>query len=34
MRLRTYVFHVSLLELVPRNAQLATDIEAEDEEEE
>jgi hypothetical protein len=34
MRLRIYVFHVSLLEPVPRNVRLATDIEAKDEEEE
>jgi hypothetical protein len=34
MRLRTYVFYVSLLEPAPRNARLATDMEAEDEEEE
>jgi hypothetical protein len=34
MRVRTHVFHVSLLEPAPRNARLATDVEAEDEEEE
>jgi hypothetical protein len=34
MRLRTYVFYISLLELAPRNVQLATDVEAEDKEEE
>ena len=34
MRLRTYVFHISLLEPAPRNARLATDVEAEDKEEE
>jgi hypothetical protein len=34
MRLRTYVFHVSLLEPAPRNVRLAIDIEAEDKEEE
>ena len=34
IRLRTYVFHISLLELVLKNARLATDVEAEDKEEE
>jgi hypothetical protein len=34
IRLRTYVFHISLLELALKNAQLAIDIEAKDEEEE
>ena len=34
MRLRTYVFYISLLELVLKVARLATDVEAEDEEEE
>jgi len=34
IRLQTYVFHISLLELAPRNVWLATDVEAEDEEEE
>ncbi len=34
MRLRTHVFHISLLEPAPRSARLATDVEAEDEEEE
>ncbi|KAL2125782.1 hypothetical protein VTI74DRAFT_2758 [Chaetomium olivicolor] len=34
MRLRTNVFHISLLEPAPKNARLETDIEAEDEEEE
>ncbi len=34
MRLRTYVFYISLLELVLQNVQLATDIEVKDKEEE
>ena len=34
MKLRTSVFHISLLELAPKNARLTTDVEAEDEEEE
>jgi hypothetical protein len=34
IRLRIYVFYILLLEPVPRNVRLATDIEAEDEEEE
>ena len=34
MKLRTSVFHISLLEPAPKNAQLATEAEAEDEEEE
>jgi hypothetical protein len=34
IRLRTYVFHISLLELALRNVQLAIDVEAEDKEEE
>jgi len=34
IRLRTYVFYISLLELALRNVRLATNIEAEDEEEE
>ena len=34
IRLRTYVFHISLLELVPKIARLTIDIEAEDKEEE
>ena len=34
IRLRTYVFYISLLELVLKVARLATDIEAEDKEEE
>jgi hypothetical protein len=34
MKLRTNVFHISLLEPAPKNARLAHDIEAEDEEEE
>ncbi len=34
MKLRTNVFHISLLELVLKNARLAIDIEAEDKEEE
>jgi hypothetical protein len=34
IRLRTYVFHISLLELVLKNVRLATNVEAEDEEEE
>ena len=34
IRLRTYIFHISLLEPVPKNVRLATDMEAEDEEEE
>ncbi|AEO55973.1 hypothetical protein MYCTH_2043746, partial [Thermothelomyces thermophilus ATCC 42464] len=34
MRLRTDVFHISLLEPAPKNAKVATHIEAEDEEEE
>jgi hypothetical protein len=34
IRLRIYIFHISLLELVLRNVRLAMDIEAEDEEEE
>ena len=34
IRLRTYVFHISLLELALKNARLATDVEAEDKEEE
>ena len=34
IRLRTYVFHISLLELAPKDAQLATSVEAKDEEEE
>ena len=34
MKLKTSVFHVSLLELAPKNARLATKEEAEDEEEE
>jgi hypothetical protein len=34
MRLRTNVFHISLLEPAPKNARLGKDVEAEDEEEE
>jgi hypothetical protein len=34
MKLRTSVFHISLLEPAPKNARLATEAEAEDEEEE
>jgi hypothetical protein len=34
MKLRTNVFHISLLEPAPKNARLAHDVEAEDEEEE
>ena len=34
IRLRTYVFYISLLELVPKIARLAIDIEAKDKEEE
>jgi len=34
MRIRTYVFYILLLELVPKNVRLAIDVEAEDEEEE
>ncbi len=34
MKLRTNVFHISLLEPAPKDARLATDVEAEDEEEE
>ena len=34
MRIRTHVFHISLLEPAPRDARLATDVEVEDEEEE
>jgi hypothetical protein len=34
MRLRIYVFHISLLEPAPGNVRLATNIEANDEEEE
>jgi hypothetical protein len=34
MRIRTHVFHISLLEPAPRNARLATGVEAEDEGEE
>ena len=34
MKLRTHVFHISLLEPAPKSAKLATDVEAEDEEEE
>jgi hypothetical protein len=34
IQLRTYVFHISLLELALRDIRLATDVEAKDEEEE
>ena len=34
MKLRTSTFYISMLELVPKNARLATIVEAEDEEEE
>ena len=34
MKLRIYVFYILLLELVLKNAKLATNVEAEDEEEE
>ncbi len=34
IRLKTYVFYISLLELAYKDAQLAIDVEAEDEEEE
>jgi hypothetical protein len=34
MRLQTNVFYISLLELAPKNAKLAIDIEVEDKEEE
>jgi hypothetical protein len=34
IKLRTSTFHISILELVPKNARLATIVEAEDEEEE
>ena len=34
MRLRTHVFHISMLEPAPKDAQLATNVEAKDEEEE
>ena len=34
MKLRTSTFYISMLELVPKNARLATTVEAEDEEEE
>ena len=34
MKLRTHVFHISLLEPAPKSARLATSVEAEDEEEE
>ena len=34
IRLQTHVFHISLLEPVLKNARLATDVEAEDKEEE
>ena len=34
MKLQTHVFHISLLEPAPKNVQLATDVEAKDEEEE
>ena len=34
IRLRTYVFYISLLELALKNTRLATDVEAKDEEEE
>ena len=34
IRLQTYVFHISLLELALKNARLATDVEAKDKEEE
>jgi hypothetical protein len=34
MRLRTNVFHISLLEPAPKNTRLGKDVEAEDEEEE
>jgi hypothetical protein len=34
MKLQTNVFYISLLELAPKNAKLATNITVEDEEEE
>ena len=34
IRIRTYIFHILLLELVLKNVRLAIDMEAEDEEEE
>ena len=34
MKLRTSTFYISILEPVPKNARLATIVEAEDEEEE
>ena len=34
MKLRTSIFYISILELVPKNTRLATIVEVEDEEEE